>query len=100
MEELTFSCPVCGADVPRKAKSCPECGACEKSGWSEDHYLDGIDLPDAGSDRPAPQAGLSRFWWFVTVIVIIAFILLGLLWPWRVKRRQARQGVQGVSTNE
>ena len=33
-------------------------------------------------------------------LAIIAFILLGLLWPWWVKRRQARQGVQGVSTNE
>ncbi|HSM21071.1 MAG TPA: tripartite tricarboxylate transporter permease [Rubrivivax sp.] len=33
-------------------------------------------------------------------IAIIAFILLGLLWPWWVKRRQARQGVQGVTTNE
>jgi putative tricarboxylic transport membrane protein len=31
---------------------------------------------------------------------IIAFILLGLLWPWWVKRRQAGQGVQGVSANE
>ena len=46
MEDLTFNCPVCGADVPRRAKSCPECGACEKSGWSEDQYLDGLNLPD------------------------------------------------------
>lgn len=82
MSELTFSCPVCGADVPRKAKSCPECGACEKSGWSEDHYLDGLDLPDPDYDRPEPQAGMSRFWWFVTVILIIAFAVLTLRGMW------------------
>jgi len=82
MEELTFSCPVCGADVPRKAKSCPECGACEKSGWSEDHYLDGIDLPDDDYGSPAPPPGLPRFWWFVAVIVVIAFVLLTLRGLW------------------
>jgi hypothetical protein len=82
MDGLTFSCPVCGADVPRKAKSCPECGACEKSGWSEDQYLDGIDLPDPDYDRPAPQAGMSRFWWFVAVVILVAFALLTLRGMW------------------
>lgn len=78
MDGLTFSCPVCGADVPRKAKSCPECGACEKSGWSDDHYLDGIDLPNEDYGRPAPQAGMSRFWWLVAVVILLAFVLLTL----------------------
>ena len=64
--------------MPRKAKSCPECGACEKSGWSEDHYLDGIDLPDDDYGRPAPQAGMSRFWWLVAVVILLAFVLLTL----------------------
>jgi hypothetical protein len=45
MEDLTFTCPICGEDVPRRAKSCPGCGACEKSGWSENRYLDGVHLP-------------------------------------------------------
>ncbi len=42
----TFSCPNCGGDVPRKAKACPHCGSDEKTGWSEQTYLDGIDLSD------------------------------------------------------
>jgi hypothetical protein len=41
-----FSCPVCGEDVPAGARACPECGACEKSGWSDEAIYDGIDLPD------------------------------------------------------
>ena len=36
-------CPVCGEDVPPKAKACPSCGACHESGWGEDGD------PDAGA---------------------------------------------------
>jgi hypothetical protein len=82
MDGLTFSCPVCGADVPRRAKACPECGACEKSGWSEDRYLDGVDLPEEdfryGMVRRTDLGGGAKktvvqwFWWFVAVVVVIA----------------------------
>jgi len=84
MEELTFSCPVCGADVPRKAKACPECGACEKSGWSEDQYLDGLNLPDAFDETPRKTsgAGSQRLWQIVAVIVLLAFLLLMLSGRW------------------
>ncbi len=44
-------CPVCGEDVPRNARACPECGADEKSGWSPNaHVQDGLDLPDEEFD--------------------------------------------------
>jgi hypothetical protein len=33
-------------------------------------------------------------------LAIIAFILLGLLWPWWVKRRQARPGASAGAANE
>lgn len=83
MEGLTFSCPVCGADVPRKAKSCPECGACEKSGWSDDRYLDGVDLPDYVSEDEGPRrssanGGLSPIWWIAAVLVLLGFLILTL----------------------
>ena len=82
IDELTFSCPVCGADLPRKAKACPECGACEKSGWSDDQYLDGIDLPDDPGERPPPSRGASRHWQIVAAIVLLAFLLLMLSGRW------------------
>src|ERR1041384_1119375 len=31
-------CPNCGAEVPRQAKACPECGSDEKTGWSEEAH--------------------------------------------------------------
>lgn len=84
MDELTFSCPVCGADVPRKAKACPECGACEKSGWSEDHYLDGLDLPEDRAALPSKSSGINRqrLWQIVAAIVLLAFFLLMLSGRW------------------
>ncbi len=43
---MAFTCPICGEDVPDKAKSCPHCGSDENTGWSEKTYLDGVDLGD------------------------------------------------------
>lgn len=42
--QKTVSCPYCGATIPRNAPSCPECGSDEQTGWSDQTYLDGIDL--------------------------------------------------------
>ncbi len=80
-----FDCPVCGESVPAGSKSCPECGACEKSGWSDDTYLDGISLPDEGDEldkefveeefgsgrRPR---GNYRIWWWVALILLAALL--------------------------
>jgi uncharacterized membrane protein YvbJ len=47
----SFSCPACGETVPAKAKACPHCGACEKSGWNEEaSEADGLDLPEEDFD--------------------------------------------------
>ena len=83
MDGLTFTCPVCGGEVPRRAKACPDCGACEKSGWSQDPYLDGLNLPDDEFDydnftrrefgRGSPKkTKVQWFWWAVTVLVLVA----------------------------
>ena len=85
-----FTCPECGEDVPPNAKACPECGACAKSGWSEDRAQDGLDLPDEedefnydkfleeefGGNRR--RSGLPRIWWIVAIVVLFAFLALSL----------------------
>jgi uncharacterized membrane protein YvbJ len=40
------TCPHCGAEVPRNAKACPECGSDETTGWSERASADNLNLPD------------------------------------------------------
>lgn len=41
----TFECPNCGAEVPSGARSCPECGSDERTGWSREAAEEAPDLP-------------------------------------------------------
>ncbi|MDR0306327.1 MAG: zinc ribbon domain-containing protein [Chitinispirillales bacterium] len=45
-----FVCPCCGESVPADARACPSCGSDERTGWSQNTYLDGIDLPGLDDD--------------------------------------------------
>jgi hypothetical protein len=85
-------CPVCGEDVPRNAKACPECGADEETGWKEGADIhSGLDLPgdedfdydrfveeEFGSGTPK-RSGRQLFWWLAAVVVLAAFVLLSIL---------------------
>jgi hypothetical protein len=83
------TCPVCGEDVPRKARACPECGADEESGWKEG-ALQSDGLPDEEFDYDrfvanefgsAPRKdGMQRVWWLVSLI-LLAILVGGLLMP-------------------
>ena len=78
-------CPNCGAEVPPKARACPECGADEATGWSEAAHASGLDLPDEdfdyndfvkrefGGKSPLPR-GISWVWWVVALALAVAFI--------------------------
>ncbi len=82
-------CPNCGAKIPPKARACPECGADEQTGWSEEAHAGGLDLPDEnfdyndfvkrefGSKSPVPR-GIHWFWWVVALVVAAAFITFWL----------------------
>ena len=84
-KEPDFDCPVCGETVPGGSKSCPECGACEKSGWSDaDQY--GTSLPDAPEDfdyerfveeefgSGAKPKGIGKMWWWVALVLLVAML--------------------------
>ena len=43
-------CPTCGAEVPERARACPECGADEKTGWSQKARYDDLGIPDETFD--------------------------------------------------
>ena len=77
-------CPNCGTEVPRNARACPQCGADEATGWSENATGDGLDLPDENFDydrfvteefgaanrSPVPR-GMHWFWWLVAVGLLV-----------------------------
>jgi uncharacterized membrane protein YvbJ len=40
----SFTCPVCGAEVPENARACPECGSDEETGWSEEAWKQNLGI--------------------------------------------------------
>jgi hypothetical protein len=85
----SFSCPVCGENVPAKARACPHCGACEKSGWNEEtRATDGLDLPGEDFDYEeftAEEFGTPRkprgkeLLWKVTAVAIVVLMIIGFI---------------------
>ncbi len=82
--EPPSECAVCGADLPRNARACPECGADERTGWREQSIYDGLDLPE---DDPPPHASGKRresslpWYWALAGLLTLAalvFLVLGL----------------------
>ena len=76
------NCPVCGADVPRRAKCCPGCGADDKTGWSDEAATDHLDLPDESFDYDdfvkrefgGPEVrprGIAWGWWVTAILLLL-----------------------------
>ncbi len=77
-----FICPNCGAEVPIKALSCPECGSDDQTGWSEDTLYDGMDLPAFEAIDNQPSTSLfqkKNFLYIVAIITVLAFLWLYVL---------------------
>lgn len=76
------TCANCGADIPRHARACPECGADERTGWRDLSPYDGVDLPEAESEQPARREvnGLPWYWWGVglALLALLAMTVLRL----------------------
>ena len=84
------NCPNCGAELPANASACPECGSDEKTGWSDQAYVGGLNLPDESFDydefveeefgkKKARPRGISRLWWTVAIFLLTLFAA-ALLW--------------------
>lgn len=82
-------CPNCGAEVPEKARACPECGSDYETGWSDRADAQRLGLPDdefdyeafvkeefggAARRREVPPRGIGWLWWVVAVLLLLAFV--------------------------
>ena len=86
-----FTCPVCGGEVRMKAKACPHCGSDENTGWSENTYLDGIDLYDEEDYRETirrefgtQRNRMNKRQLFITIVVGIILLLFLLKYVFRL----------------
>jgi uncharacterized membrane protein YvbJ len=84
-------CPNCGADLPPKAKSCPECGSDEETGWSEEAQAADLGIPEDNFDynefvknefepKGKQKGGLKWYWVAAAVVLIVMFIKLMMPW--------------------
>ncbi len=80
------SCPYCGELIKKSAKACNHCGSDEQTGWSDNTYLDGIDL---GEDFNYDELEAKEFfsgkhsisWWkswknIMAVVMLLLFIFM------------------------
>ena len=64
-------CANCGAEIPRGASACPECGADERTGWREQSVYDGLDLPDEESASKPASGGVALGWKLTGLVLLI-----------------------------
>lgn len=76
-----FECPVCGTEVSRKARACPECGSDEETGWSEAAQYTHL-LPDREEHGAASSSAWRQYMLPVAAMVGLSGVLMvaGFLW--------------------
>jgi len=77
-----FHCPNCGAEVQIKAKSCPDCGSDENTGWSDDTMYDGLDIPALEESDIQTKTSVFQnkyLYYIVMILTILAFALFYIL---------------------
>lgn len=87
-----FACGNCGTEVKASARSCPECGADDETGWRDAydrfHSVPGVDddfdydefVENEFGDKPKLKPKGMKWWvWVTAMLVIVALLLLFLL---------------------
>ncbi len=78
-------CIYCGNQIPADANACPYCGSDEETGWSEETYMDGVDLDDGFDYEEAIEREFGEgkkqnlrltLKGVIALVVLIAFLLL------------------------
>jgi uncharacterized membrane protein YvbJ len=83
-------CPNCGAEVPPKARHCPECGSDEETGWSEEAQAADLGLPEEQFDYEefvkkefgGKKSGSGLKWYWVVAALLLIVILIKVYFPW------------------
>ncbi|MDG5815401.1 zinc ribbon domain-containing protein [Chitinispirillales bacterium ANBcel5] len=90
MAKQVVPCPYCGEDILSDASACPHCGSDERTGWSDQSYMDGIDLVDEemyeeirrkefGTTKSSSTKVKLPWRTIIGALVLLAFILAIIL---------------------
>jgi RNA polymerase subunit RPABC4/transcription elongation factor Spt4 len=80
-----FICPNCGAEIPVKSKSCPQCGSDDQTGWSEFTYMDTISTPDENeyldilNNEFSENKSSNKSWVVTTGILLLLLVIILVL---------------------
>lgn len=78
-----FTCPVCGEVVPINALACPECGADDETGWSEESAFDDLDLPYGDEEQTTKPLKQNSAWFtFVAALLVLMIVVFTLMRIW------------------
>ena len=80
-------CPHCGEKIPDTASACWYCGSDDRTGWSDDTYMDGIDLKEDfdygsalerefGTKVAGKIAGKRPRPWYLSMTAAVSTLLL------------------------
>jgi hypothetical protein len=82
----TIPCPYCGEPIKKNAPACPYCGSDERTGWSEERYLDDVDLPeDTDYDEilrkefPAQSGPPKKIPWIAIAGAVVLLCFVGAM---------------------
>jgi predicted nucleic acid-binding Zn ribbon protein len=84
MREPPEYCANCGAEIPRNARACPECGADERTGWAEADPYDGLDLPlddetlADDENQAMKRKKRSKLTWLIAAFLVVVFVFLAV----------------------
>ncbi len=84
MADYQVNCPYCGEPINPKAKVCSHCGSDESTGWSQNTYLDGIDIDfeeqyEEIRDREFTGKGSLKIWQVITGGILLLLLVLMIL---------------------
>ena len=81
-------CPSCGSAVPENARACPDCGADETTGWSDEAHAERLGIPSEDFDHdafveeefgdPGRRKRPLHWLWYATAIGLLGVTL----WWW------------------
>ncbi|MCB9230874.1 MAG: zinc ribbon domain-containing protein [Bacteroidia bacterium] len=81
----TFICPNCGTEVNVRARSCPECGADDETGWRDLSHSNAMDDDEFNYDSfikdefGKPGIKPKGMPWWIWILAILLIVALGLM---------------------
>jgi uncharacterized membrane protein YvbJ len=85
-ESAYVPCPHCGEQIKKDSKACPYCGSDEQTGWSDQTYMDDIDLGDdidyddlVQKEFPKSSIASKKNSWIAIVGAIVLFFFIATM---------------------